>query len=276
MRLGLSNRGWACYRGGALTKVVSGAPVPAALAVDGRSDGDGRAHPSVWPGSIAGMRALLDLLLPTPCAGCGQPGELWCVSCAALLGSAVRVHPGELAEGPPAYALARYAGPVRAALLAFKERGRRGLAAPLGAALAAAVGGLPASADRHGRLWLVPVPSRRAAAVRRGGQHLQALADHTAAALAAAGCRTAVAPALRMGCGVADSVGLTAAARRRNLAGRVLLRPGAIPPRGCPVVLLDDVLTTGATAAACSTALRRSGTEVCAIVVVAAAGTYPA
>jgi predicted amidophosphoribosyltransferase len=77
-----------------------------------------------------------------------------------------------------------------------------------------------------------------------------------------------------MGAGVRDSVGLTAAARRANVAGRVLARRAGLPPAGIPVVLVDDVVTTGATAAACATALVQTGVAVCAIVVVAAAGCY--
>lgn len=75
--------------------------------------------------------------------------------------------------------------------------------------------------------------------------------------------------------GVRDSVGLDPAARRTNLAGRVLLRPAAAPPRGTGVVLIDDILTTGATAMACCETLRRSGVPVVAIVVLAAAGGHP-
>lgn len=216
------------------------------------------------------VRALLDLLLPTPCAGCGRTGSPWCARCAALLGRAVRVHPPQLGGGPPAYALARYAGPVRAAVLGYKERGRRALAGPLGEALAAALTGLPAVPG--GCCWLVPVPSRRGAAARRGGQHVEALATAAAGALAGWGRPAAVAPALRMAHGVRDSVGLAPAARRQNLAGRVLLRPAGSPPPGTPVVLIDDVLTTGATAAACSAVLTRSGVEVCAVVALASAG----
>jgi len=216
------------------------------------------------------VRALLDLLLPTPCTGCGRTGSSWCERCAALLGRVARVHPPQLGAAPPAYALARYAGPVRAAVLGYKERGRRALAGPLGEALATALAALPAVPA--GCCWLVPVPSRRGAAARRGGQHVEALAAAAAVALAGRGRPAAVAPALRMARGVRDSVGLAPAARRQNLAGRVLLRPGGCPPPGTPVVLIDDVLTTGATAAACSAVLARSGVEVCAVVVLASAG----
>jgi predicted amidophosphoribosyltransferase len=123
---------------------------------------------------------------------------------------------------------------------------------------------------------MVPVPSRPAAAGRRGGQHVQLLARRAAAALARAGVAAAVAPALRMGAGVRDSVGLAAAARRANLAGRVLARRAGLPPAGTPVVLVDDVVTTGATAAACTSALVQTGIAVSAIVVLAAAGCHSA
>jgi len=192
----------------------------------------------------------------------------------------MRVYPPELAGGVPAFALARYAGPVRAALLAYKERGRRSLAEPLGQRLALALLALPGRlgslTDRDGCWWLVPVPSRRSAAARRGGQHVQALAACAAAVLAAGGQPAAVAPALRMAPGVRDSVGLAAVARRQNVAGRVLLHGAGIPPPRVPVVLVDDVLTTGATAAECTVVLERARVQVHAIVALAAAGGHSA
>ncbi|MGC4029229.1 MAG: ComF family protein [Steroidobacteraceae bacterium] len=51
--------------------------------------------------------------------------------------------------------------------------------------------------------------------------------------------------------------GLAAAERARNIAGAFRLKPGAVPP--AHVALLDDVLTTGATAAAAASALRQAG-----------------
>ncbi len=182
---------------------------------------------------------------------------------------------------PPVYALGAYRGRLRTALLAYKEQGRRDLGGPLGGALAAALLQLqptisrsPGRAPRSRGLCLVPVPSRRSAAARRGGQHVALLAQRAAAALAGAGVAAAVAPALRMAYGVRDSVGLQATARQTNLAGRVLLRRGGLPPTGTPVVLIDDVVTTGATAAACSAALLQAGVDTPAIVVLAAAGCH--
>lgn len=256
--------------------------------------GDGGGSVDNWPPSEVGSRraagitgklgrvlhSLLDLLLPVHCAGCGLPGPALCPGCQALLGSLVRVYPPCCEAGPPVYALARYHGRVRAALLAYKEQGRRDLAGPLGDALAHGLLRLaPGSggvrlAPGSGGVWLVPVPSRRSAAARRGGQHVTLLARRAAAELASAGVPAAVAPALRMAPGVRDSVGLAAPARQANLAGRVLLRQAGLPPAGTPVMLVDDVVTTGATAAECVTALLQKGVAVPAIVVLAAAGCH--
>jgi predicted amidophosphoribosyltransferase len=246
------------------------------------------------------LHPLLDLLLPVDCGGCGVPGALLCSDCAVLLEAPVRVYPpccGDAA--PPVYALGTYRGRLRTALLAYKERGRRDLAAPLGAALATALLHLPGlAADGSDRsldadcgkpgldyrglhperrspgICLVPVPSRRSAAARRGGQHVTLLAQRAAAALAGAGVPAAVAPALRVAAGVRDSVGLGAAARQANLTGRVLPRRAGLPAAGTAVVLVDDVVTTGTTAAACAAALLRTGVDVPAIVVLAAAGCH--
>ncbi|MGH3904082.1 MAG: ComF family protein [Pseudonocardiaceae bacterium] len=233
-----------------------------------------------------GLRALLDLVLPGSCGGCGAPGPAWCPGCRSLLGSPVRVHPPCCAAGPAVYALGSYRGRLRAALLAYKERGRRDLAGPLGDGLAAALltllppgsgGALSGGAllpPGSGEVYLVPVPSRWSAAVRRGGQHVALLADRAAATLAGAGVAAAVAPALRMAPGVRDSVGLDRASRQANLAGRVLLRSAGLPPAGTPVVLVDDVVTTGATAAACTSTLLQVGVEVPAIVALATSGRH--
>jgi predicted amidophosphoribosyltransferase len=221
------------------------------------------------------LRSLLDLLLPVECGGCGVPGPALCPDCDRLLGAPVRVYPPRCAAGPPAYALGTYRGQLRAALLAYKERGRRDLAAPLGSALAAALAQLGASSlGGSSGVCLVPVPSRGSAAARRGGQHVTLLAQRAAVALAGAGITAAVAPALRLAPGVRDSVGLAAAARHTNLAGRVLPRRAGLPPAGTPVVLIDDVVTTGTTVAACAASLLRMGVTVPAIVVLAAAGCH--
>ncbi|RKT57462.1 phosphoribosyltransferase [Saccharothrix australiensis] len=198
---------------------------------------------------------LINLLFPPRCAGCRAEGTSCCARCLSSFGPPRRVRvPG---KGPPLFALADYAGAARELVLAFKERGRRDLARVFGALLAAAVPALPvAYPGGAGNAWLVPAPSRRAAARRRGGSHLVGAAR-------AAGL--AVAPALAFGPGVGESVGLDAAARRANLAGRVRLVRCGLPPPGSPVVVLDDVVTTGATTSACVSALKAGGYGVTAV-----------
>jgi len=195
---------------------------------------------------------LINLLFPPSCAGCRAGGARCCARCLAVFGPPRRVPlPG---KGPPVFALADYAGAARELVLAFKERGRRDLAAVFGALVAAALPALPVRwPGGPGNRWLVPAPSRRAAVRRRGGSHLLGAAR-------AAGLP--VAPALRFAPGVVESVGLDAAARRANLAGRVRLVRGGLPPPGAAVVVLDDVVTTGATASECASVLETAGFRV--------------
>jgi predicted amidophosphoribosyltransferase len=216
---------------------------------------------------------LADLFLPVSCAGCDLPGVALCGGCARAFDGPFDVHRIITTNGPPVYALAGYRTHARSVVLAYKERGRRDLARPLGRMVAAVLpllaGARPAP---DGTWWLVPAPSRPIAARRRGGAHMLRLARSAATALAGQGVPVAVAPALRLAAGSRDSVGLDAAARVANLAGRVRVRRDASPPAGTPVVLLDDVVTTGATAAACVRELRSSaGLTVSAVLAVTAA-----
>ncbi len=190
---------------------------------------------------------LLDLVLPTTCIGCGRPGAALCASCRQV--ALCRVD----AAGVATVAGGRYEGALRSALLGYKERGRRDLAGPLSTVLAAAVGEL-ARPDAV----LVPVPSSPAARRARGGDHVVRLARRVAATV----------PALHLARSVQDSAGLGSAARAANLDHA--MRAGPPPRRGAPVVLVDDIVTTGATLAEAARALRAAGWEVCGGAVVAA------
>ncbi|MEU0797985.1 ComF family protein [Amycolatopsis sp. NPDC005961] len=121
-------------------------------------------------------------------------------------------------------------------------------------------------------ICLVPAPSRRSASRVRGGPHVERLADAAASVLAGWGFDVAVAPALELAGGARDAVGLDRAERVANLAGRLRFREAGRPPPGFPVVVLDDVITTGATAAACVRALEGEGIEVAAVLTLLAAG----
>jgi predicted amidophosphoribosyltransferase len=168
-----------------------------------------------------------------------------------------------------------YAGPVRPALNAFKERGRAELAEPLGAALALAVAAVAAGVPGRRRpVALVPVPSSPAALRIRGRDHVRELAGRAVAELNAAGVAASQVRLLRRRGRVRDSAGLSAAQRRANLVGTFLPVPvGAWPGPGTLIVLVDDVVSSGATlteaAAALATAGRRGGPPVLAATVAA-------
>lgn len=227
------------------------------------------------------LRIALDLVVPRPCPGCGGP-EPWCAGCASALAARPRLI--EIPEAtldaaadtalPPARAIARYAGPVRAAILAGKERGRTDLPPLLGESVGRALVRLRRIASVPDRLWIVPAPSRRAAARRRGGDPVTVMARSAARLMAAEGLFAGVSPCLYTAGSARDSVGLDAVARAANLAGRIRFRPPSAPPDGVPVVLLDDVLTTGSTSLAALRALAGHGIDVAAVLVLATAAPW--
>ncbi|MFF5444368.1 phosphoribosyltransferase family protein [Streptomyces sp. NPDC012888] len=224
------------------------------------------------------------LVLPAECAGCGRGGSVLCTRCREALagpgGGPVR--PRAAPAGlPGVWAAAAYEGVVRAVVLAHKERGALPLAGALGGALAAAVRGGGRAGPTAGPPCgpgpvLVPVPSAGRQVRARGHDPVRRIAAAAAAELRSGGARARVVPVLALGRAVADQAGLRARERRENLAGALRVRgrvPGAVA--GLPVVLVDDVVTTGATLAEAARALREAGVAVASAAVVAApAGAF--
>ncbi|MFF4898225.1 ComF family protein [Streptomyces sp. NPDC001068] len=243
-------------------------------------------------------RDLTDLVLPAECGGCGTPRTVLCPECRAALSGAVprRVRPVPEPHGLPAvYAAAPYADEVRAALLAHKERGALALAGPLGAALAGAVraglresrrartvrivaslsegegegDGAVGGADGvpgAGPVLLVPVPSAPWAVRARGHDPVRRMALAAAAELRRTGSPARVVPVLRHGRAVADQSGLNSRQRLANLGGALEVTAGGSGLLGGGrVVLVDDLVTTGATLAEAARAVREATGPVRAV-----------
>ena len=209
---------------------------------------------------MSAINALLDLAVGRRCLECHEVGPPWCDAC---LEQALAVHRRPTPGGAVVVAAAHYRGSVRAAIIGYKERGHLALATPLGRLLAAAAGTAAAGARPGAMAGLVPVPSTRVATRSRGHDHAYRLARRAAAA-AGGSARSVLAWARP----VRDQSALSVVQRRINVSGAMVARPPAA--WGTDVVLVDDVMTTGATLDEGVRVLTDTGYRVVATCVVAA------
>jgi predicted amidophosphoribosyltransferase len=211
----------------------------------------------------------LDLVLPLECGGCGVPSTRWCELCAkelAMSPDAPRVVTPRIDPGVPVFALGRYAGARRQVIVAMKDRGRSDLITPLADALGLGVHRLLTWGLLDVPLTIVPAPTRSWAARRRGGDPVTRMATLATARHP----DITVVRALRLKALARDSAGLDSSARERNVAGRVLLTRRRVPVDG-EVLLVDDIVTTGATARESVRVLQAAGARVSAVLALAAA-----
>lgn len=215
---------------------------------------------------------LVDLVLPATCALCHRPGAPLCPGCRDAVGRCLYDVPRPTVPSPPppgmpsCWVSGEASGALRAVVTAYKDEGRRDLAevlAPwLNQALRAAVGADGAARESlRGRgLLVIPVPGSPRARRRRGDVPLRPLVTAAVEGLAGRACVADVLVATRT---TLDQSTLDAAERAANQAGATAVRERhrrAVEDGVCVVV--DDLVTTGATLAEAARALREAGARV--------------
>lgn len=212
---------------------------------------------------------VLDLAFPAACVGCGREGRPLCAACEPALDARLRSPPG-IAIGLPATIpaplvqlewCAPFRGPVRAALHALKYDGEQRLSEPLGAALARRW-----SASGAGGTLVAHVPVHAERARRRGYDQAERIARVAARELGL----PQAAPLVRARPTIAQ-FDLDRDARAANVRDAFAARDqaAATAVRDAWVILVDDVVTTGATLAACGAALIGMGAMAVSAITVA-------
>lgn len=223
---------------------------------------------------------IVDFVFPPRCPACGEaiiadaqgddalcaacwtrlrlPGEPSCATCQHPFGAdhfGAEAQCARCLAQPPVHdgivAATIYGDVSRDLVLALKHGGRIALARAMGRSLAARIG------DRAGASPIVvPVPLHRGRLWRRGYNQSALIAG----SLARAREWRVMPDLLRRVRATPTLGGLNPQQRRETLAGAMVVRKGMEPVlRDTTVVLVDDVLTSGATSDACVGALRRAG-----------------
>jgi ComF family protein len=211
-----------------------------------------------------GYETLLDMLAPTRCVGCETRTGLRRPLCEACRLALEKPAACSLA-GIPVVAAAIYRPPIQDAIRRLKYSGRPDLARPLAWLLADAMGELGGT-----DALLAPVPVHRRRLAERGYNQAAVLSRE----LAQLGPWKSAPLALGRRHWSGAQVGRGRAGRLENVRTDFFVRE-ARRVTGRTIIVVDDVVTTGATAYSCLLALRAAGAKVAAIAAVARAGGAP-
>ncbi len=225
-----------------------------------------------------GMRGMgeqvIGLLFPRGCAGCDSPDEVLCASCRRLFECRVSHPLASLLMGRW-HACGWYQGSMRHAILSWKDHGDEECDRPFGDALCrlSKTSGTVAYLREHASdlpVLVVPAPSSRASMRRRGRRHMWPVAKRLADYLRAETGLPVVPCEVLASRGVQrKSVQMTGVSQRsQRLKGHVAVLP-SVALRERRVILVDDIVTSGATMRRCVEALRREGAEVVTVLTLA-------
>ena len=218
--------------------------------------------------------SLLDLAFPATCSGCGREGPPLCDACRPALDARLALPAGRRSGSRLRSRTllqldwcAPYGGAVRAALHDLKYAGERRLAEPLGLAVARRWCRIGIGAE-----VVVPVPVHAERERRRGYDQATLIA-----AVVARELRLPLVRALQRARSTVAQFELGRDERAANVAGAFRIRdgsgadpaPDAWAIRGRWVLLVDDVVTTGSTLAACADVLETAGARAISAIAVA-------
>ena len=208
-------------------------------------------------------RDIADVVLSRACAGCGRFGATVCAECWSRI---VDVHVPQVEDWPldvPRWAASSYDGLTRDLVVEHKERGALTLNRPLGALLALSV----ATVVPTGALTVVPIPAHARSLRRRGFDSLAILAGQCVRHLQSAGRPAVCVPMLHRVRDDGRQVGRGRTARRAAVAETMQARPSTA---NGPVVVVDDVITSGATLSEAVRALRAAHVTIAGVATIAA------